>query len=1250
MFQPLSPSPSALSTSGTPTGSADEAMSKRQRKVKLAKLQAMLGDPLSERDLKSQNLLQSPSLGSSATASDASSVAILSSRFRDSLERLSVLFEDQNAVEALLANVIGFDTDDNDDDDANDDDDDDNDDESDDEGAPPQSRSTRSKSRAKKLEARLARRRKLRKLHHFFGDRPTRDLLFEQHIFRNLEQEITDVFAAGPEGDQLRGVLNKLRERFRTKSQEEQDALNRMQALAPPTINVPVGTMTLTKKQRTAKLSKLTQVLGAPLSLEQLLGQSLFDDGTSPQPEEGVDSEEAIATNPDVLMHSISKLKTIVGDEEAMQDVLSQIVDDQEPPNPKETRQHRMKKLHNFFGDAPARHLLFEQQILQSLEDVIAEEPPAQQAALRSQLSDLRASFSAYKRQSLAKAVATQGAAPVPSTGTAPNPLTKQQRIKKLVKLQQILGAELPASEESSQLMLPKMGDRRESIASVASTTSSSSGSNAVGLHLRRLSRIVDDQDAVEGLLASVLGILDQNEQLNKELRKKRLRKLHHFFGDRPQRDLLFEHLVFEQVELEIETEGPDSERKAHAEELERLRRRFKEQSERDLKQLGYRPHTRTETKVVLATGGVGQSAYQTLSKKQRVRKLTKLQELLGETLPVEEQMNQSIVTPTARPASGAHTIASNREKLKQSVKQISSILQDDPTALHSVLETLQSSGTDTESEDLDADATPQEKELRRKRLRKLQSFFGDRPSENILLEQQVIQRLEARVNAELDAAARAELEADLDVMRRSLTASRTDIPNVALTSGLMSGGTKASSALAINPAEYDPDEATNTAALLAQKDDDDKTNKLLDVAHHSSSERFAKQSMQGYRILGFVSGKEDPAPATTSITKLPSFMTVGDSANRSAIRRIDERFGDSSPLAIEGRVLLHEGALTVIDEKGNRKKREFFLFNDVLVYGKKKLSRLGSKHVMPLDNLGVISVADDVSTDVKNVFHIVLMSAPERLTVCTESVAEKQMWIDQITTAVTHAVISWHGELKDVDAGQIWTPQWMPETDVRLCSLCLQTRFSMLHRKHHCSVCGLVVCSSCSPHLAPVARTTAIGAAILRSRNQKRSSPAANSPDDLSNSSSTLYGSNSNLERSSTLGSQSALSSDDSDNVYVRVCSSCTEKGVSLIANSAKLAEWNCDLAVFERELAKTRNLHAHNPPNAPNNAALLDMVDVLTRKVIHYLSNIARFEYILEIRSRKRLNAGKKAPRAKLLYDTVQLSLRNSNPESDI
>lgn len=40
---------------------------------------------------------------------------------------------------------------------------------------------------------------------------------------------------------------------------------------------------------------------------------------------------------------------------------------------------------------------------------------------------------------------------------------------------------------------------------------------------------------------------------------------------------------------------------------------------------------------------------------------------------------------------------------------------------------------------------------------------------------------------------------------------------------------------------------------------------------------------------------------------------------------------------------------------------------------------------------------------------------------------------------------------------------KWMPDDSVSACCIC-QTEFSLFNRRHHCRLCGIVVCDACSP------------------------------------------------------------------------------------------------------------------------------------------------------------------------------------------
>ncbi len=85
------------------------------------------------------------------------------------------------------------------------------------------------------------------------------------------------------------------------------------------------------------------------------------------------------------------------------------------------------------------------------------------------------------------------------------------------------------------------------------------------------------------------------------------------------------------------------------------------------------------------------------------------------------------------------------------------------------------------------------------------------------------------------------------------------------------------------------------------------------------------------------------------------SCVTVNSEANARRIALVESCFGASGqPLAVPGRVLVGEGVLTKACRK-KLKPREFFLLNDILVYGniiinKKKYNK---QHIIPLEEVG---------------------------------------------------------------------------------------------------------------------------------------------------------------------------------------------------------------------------------------------------------------------------------------------------------
>lgn len=121
--------------------------------------------------------------------------------------------------------------------------------------------------------------------------------------------------------------------------------------------------------------------------------------------------------------------------------------------------------------------------------------------------------------------------------------------------------------------------------------------------------------------------------------------------------------------------------------------------------------------------------------------------------------------------------------------------------------------------------------------------------------------------------------------------------------------------------------------------------------------------------------------------------------ANSKRIALVESCFGAAGqPLAIPGRVLIGEGVLTKLCRK-KPKARQFFLFNDILVYGniviqKKKYNK---QHIIPLESVTIDTVPDE--GDLRNGW---LIKTPTKsFAVYAATATEKSEWMNHIGKCV---------------------------------------------------------------------------------------------------------------------------------------------------------------------------------------------------------------------------------------------------------
>jgi hypothetical protein len=185
----------------------------------------------------------------------------------------------------------------------------------------------------------------------------------------------------------------------------------------------------------------------------------------------------------------------------------------------------------------------------------------------------------------------------------------------------------------------------------------------------------------------------------------------------------------------------------------------------------------------------------------------------------------------------------------------------------------------------------------------------------------------------------------------------------------------------------------------------------------------------------------------------------VNSEANARRIAMVENCFGGSGQtLSIPGRVLVGEGVLTKMCRK-RPKPRQFFLFNDILVYGnivigKKKYNK---QHIIPLEDVQLQSLEDNAQT--RNGW--LIRTTSKSFAVYAATSTEKQEWMAHISKCIEDLLRkSGKAPIDLINTAAVW----VPDNEASVCMCCKKTQFTMIIRRHHCRNCGAVVCGPCSP------------------------------------------------------------------------------------------------------------------------------------------------------------------------------------------
>ncbi|CAF0908133.1 unnamed protein product [Adineta ricciae] len=175
---------------------------------------------------------------------------------------------------------------------------------------------------------------------------------------------------------------------------------------------------------------------------------------------------------------------------------------------------------------------------------------------------------------------------------------------------------------------------------------------------------------------------------------------------------------------------------------------------------------------------------------------------------------------------------------------------------------------------------------------------------------------------------------------------------------------------------------------------------------------------------------------------------------NTRRIKNVQDKFVNSQNLQKEGRALVGEGILMKVCRK-KPKQRAFFLFNDILVYGRVVISgrRYSQQKIIPLSEIQISAPIDSP----ENPFAWLISSPKKSFVVRANSDRERQEWLTHLERCIRYASEGNNSHHNAVAA------HWIPDDKADTCMHCHTSKFSAVNRKHHCRNCGIIVCDGCS-------------------------------------------------------------------------------------------------------------------------------------------------------------------------------------------
>ncbi|ORX81311.1 hypothetical protein K493DRAFT_95172 [Basidiobolus meristosporus CBS 931.73] len=195
---------------------------------------------------------------------------------------------------------------------------------------------------------------------------------------------------------------------------------------------------------------------------------------------------------------------------------------------------------------------------------------------------------------------------------------------------------------------------------------------------------------------------------------------------------------------------------------------------------------------------------------------------------------------------------------------------------------------------------------------------------------------------------------------------------------------------------------------------------------------------------------------------------------------------GLSENLFVPGRTFIHRGSAKKICRKSHQ-LRKFFLFTDILIYASPSIvgGSYSFKRKLSLRELHISDIPDEEG-EPNNRFKI--SSREKSFVLYVEHPKQKEEWINLVQSAIqnlqgsivpdgninpSNIPAEFKEHLKETIFRQqvtepaivkdYYSPVWVPDSEASNCACCNEPFNPVTRRRHHCRLCGKVICHGCS-------------------------------------------------------------------------------------------------------------------------------------------------------------------------------------------